>query len=108
MTLNAFPRLSLPSPRPRKKPPFNQACQETICRTFSFRSSPAVTFPDKIDWRFTVASDPDWNRDLHRLDWLVTALLASHYTGEKSYAVAAGEALSHWWQENPPGQCSLG
>ncbi len=90
-------------PDPQKEAAVKQAYQQTICRTFSFRGSHPILFPDDIDWRFATANDPDWNRDLHRLDWVVAALLASHYTSETSYAAAAGEALCHWWQENPPG-----
>jgi hypothetical protein len=90
-------------PVPQKEATVKQAYQQTICRMFSYRGSNPVSFPEDIDWRCAADNDPDWNRDLHRLDWLVTALLASHYTGDKNYAAAAGETLCHWWQDNPPG-----
>jgi hypothetical protein len=77
--------------------------RQALSRTFTFRGCAPVTFPAEIDWGRTVDDDLDWNADLHRLDWLVTTLLAAHYTRDGKFAEYASAVLPHWWQANPPG-----
>ena len=71
--------------------------------TFAFRSLPPVTFTSEIDWGCVAGDDPDWNADLHRLDWLITMLLATHHTGDTAFAEHAASLVVQWWRSNPPG-----
>src|SRR5712691_4364831 len=82
---------------------FVQNAQSLLTRTFALRSLAPVTFTDEIDWRFTADHDRDWNADLHRLDWVATALLAAHYTQDGTFTERASSLLTHWWRANPPG-----
>lgn len=77
--------------------------QQVLARTFTFRGLAPVTFTDEINWQFAGGNDVDWNADLNRLDWVVTTLLAAHYTNEAKFAEYASAVLAHWWRSNPPG-----
>ncbi|NLI83135.1 MAG: hypothetical protein GX443_15835 [Deltaproteobacteria bacterium] len=70
---------------------------------FSFRSRPPVTFSNGVDWTLNALEDPDWNADLHRLEWMVTLVLAAHVSGEARYAREAARWLCDWSFQNPPG-----
>jgi len=77
--------------------------EQFLTGRFAFRGSAPVVFSQEIHWGFVADKEPDWNRDLHRLDWLITLLLAGHYTGDPRFPRHVGAVLRHWWQENPLG-----
>lgn len=56
-----------------------------------------------MDWRHLEAEDPDWNADLHRLDWLVTLILAGHLSENAGFVQAGAHWMIDWAKRNPPG-----
>ncbi len=79
------------------------AAEKFSSLTFEFRSRPPVTFHGAIDWRHLEADDPDWNADLHRLDWLVTLVLAGHLSGNAGFVRAADHWICVWAKSSRPG-----
>lgn len=71
--------------------------------SFTYRNQPPVCFHGKIDWSFRREEDPDWNADLHRLDWLVTLVLGAHVSGRLEFIHAAADGLCDWERSNRPG-----
>lgn len=98
-----IPKIIDAIPDNQRQRTIKRAKRQAVEKIFRFRGSKPVIFLEEFDWWYAIDRDLDWNRDLHRLDWLVDALLASYYTGEERYAAAAGQAICHWWQTNPPG-----
>jgi len=88
---------------PERKERIIHGAQQILARTFTFREFAPITFPAEINWGFAAGDDLDWNADLHRLDWLVTTLLAAHCAREERFAEYVSEVLPHWWYANPPG-----
>jgi hypothetical protein len=71
--------------------------------TFAFRSRPPVSFSGGMDWSRGEEEDPDWNADLHRLDWMVTLVLGAHISGRLELIHAVAECLRDWERSNQPG-----
>ena len=69
---------------------------------YSFRGCEPVTFSGSLDWKFQLKGFPEWNRDLHRLDWLVRVLIGAHFTGENAFYEFASEQIIDWHKANPP------
>ncbi len=80
-----------------------KAADAHLAGFFAFRGSDPVSFANKIDWNYSDGVDPDWRRDLNRLDWLAGMLMAAHHSGDGKYASRAGGILREWQRSNPPG-----
>jgi uncharacterized heparinase superfamily protein len=71
--------------------------------SFTFRGRPPVRFSGAVDWRCMEDKDPDWNGDLHRLDWILTLILAGHLSGNAGFVKGAAHWMCSWEQSNGPG-----
>ena len=78
------------------------AAEKIAAGRFSFRGS-EVNLEGCMDWNLSAGVDPDWRRDLNRLEWANTLLLATHYSGDGRYAKRAAGLLLDWQRRNPPG-----
>ena len=78
------------------------SAQELLKGNYAFRGEETVSFPKEIDWNYSPAGIPEWHRDLHRLDWLVTVLQAAHYQQDSRLIHFADRSFMHWWRHNPP------
>lgn len=80
-----------------------QARQQLLARRLAFRGQAPLTLTEQWTWPTEIGLDPEWVRDFHRLEWLTEGLLAAHYGDAADLAPVVAEALSAWWQANPPG-----
>ena len=78
------------------------AAEKIVAGRFVFRGS-EVNLEGCMDWNLSAGVDPDWRRDLNRLEWANTLLLAGHYCGDGRYAKRAAGLLLDWQRRNPPG-----